>query len=408
MNKFNFDDLEMVFDTPDVDFKLCTKCNTKNLLNAKFCIECGNKTFKDANSVTRYCKDCQIKLDDDDDTCPICGGSNFVGSIDDLIQDKLKYSHAFLDKNKELKEKFERKNLVLSDYKKEIKRLEKCVDAYTDDYINIKNDVEKLKKQNEEKVSQLKKLIEDAKRDAGLILSERDKEMALYHSLKKKYEDMEKLLITVEEEYETLITEKNKAYDELKNHIFELSKKEEKNKEYSKSFSNEFNEFETAVYASLAHYYFDKEPNKCFKYATKGYAIDDECLAYVVLVVNDPINRFSEEIIKKWNELAYKYFHHDENSLENICLLAYSTLISIPGSRYYNKDKCLSNIRKNKNSMFISQYYQCLCLERVEQYGELKNELARISGEIKKLYLEQRKVVLNNLFAPIVKRVEER
>ena len=51
MRKFNLDELEIIDDTPVNEYKRCKKCNTENLLSAKFCIECGNKTLCAQNSL---------------------------------------------------------------------------------------------------------------------------------------------------------------------------------------------------------------------------------------------------------------------------------------------------------------------------------------------------------------------
>ena len=41
ISKFNLDEFE--FDIEESSFKYCKKCKTKNSIEAKFCLECGNK-----------------------------------------------------------------------------------------------------------------------------------------------------------------------------------------------------------------------------------------------------------------------------------------------------------------------------------------------------------------------------
>lgn len=409
MKKFNLNNFDIELDTPKNEYKICTKCNTENLLEAKFCIECGNRTFKDGNSVSRYCKDCEIKLDDNDDVCPICGGANFVGSINDLIQNKLKYSHAFLDTNKELKAKLNSRNEIISNYEKEIKRLEKCKEAYTDEYLKIKSDVEKLRKRNNTKIEQLTQLIEEAKNDSSLAYRAREKELEECKLLETEYANKEKLLVDVEEEYESLKRDKEKALDELLELKNECKNKTEQVKLLNKSFSLEFHEFEASVYSALAHYYYDSDAKKCFKYAVKGYEVDEECLAFIITIINDSNNLFEAEEIKKWNDLAFKFYNHDPDKLEGVHHTAYTTLLSSKESRHYNGEKCLKNIHGRKSSTFISIYYYCLCYERLNRYEELKNEIGRVLNSINKnIYFECDREYYRKIFEPIIKRMEKR
>ena len=409
MRKFNLDDFEEELDTPKSEVKICVRCKTENLLSAKFCIECGNKTFKDASTQLRYCKVCEIKLDDTDEECPICGGKKFVGSIDELIQNKLKYSHSFVDKNNELKAKLESKTELINNYKKEIKKLEKSKEEYNKEFLRIKNEVEDLRENNKDKVKELKELIEEAKKDNSLVLKTREIEFEKYNSLEKELVNKQNLLKTVEEEYirlkqdqENVIGERISAEDELKNKVEQI-------KSLNKAFSLEYHEFEAAVYASLAHFYFDKDPKKCAKYAMKGYEVNDECLGYIIVIMNDINNSYEVDEIRKWNEFGYKYYNNDAENLDGINHLAYATILSSKESKHYNHEKSSKFIHAKKPANLIVSYYYCLCLERLERYNELTNEMNRVMGEIdKKIYFEHDKERYRKIYAPIKNRMEKR
>ena len=67
--------------------KYCAKCNTPIPGNAKFCFECGGDIFLDKpKAQERYCIHCFIKLDSDEEVCPLCEGEEFVNSIDELYE----------------------------------------------------------------------------------------------------------------------------------------------------------------------------------------------------------------------------------------------------------------------------------------------------------------------------------
>ena len=65
--------------------KYCINCNSPVPSSARFCFECGHSEFADTPKLKdRYCKHCFIKLDADEEVCPICEGEDFVNSIEEL------------------------------------------------------------------------------------------------------------------------------------------------------------------------------------------------------------------------------------------------------------------------------------------------------------------------------------
>jgi hypothetical protein len=148
--------------------------------------------------------------------------------------------------------------------------------------------------------------------------------------------------------------------------------------------------------------------------------IDEEVFAYCfsltsitlpnsITIINDSNNLYEAEEIKKWNDLAFKFYNHDPDKLEGVHHTAYTTLLSSKESRHYNSEKCLKNIHGRKSSTFISIYYYCLCYERLNRYEELKNEIGRVLNSINKnIYFESDREYYRKIFEPIIKRMEKR
>ena len=85
ISKFNLDEFE--FDIEESSFKYCKMCKTKNSIEAKFCLECGNKEFVSSltkKSTEKYCVKCKTKLENKAKFCYNCGSSDFVSSLDEI------------------------------------------------------------------------------------------------------------------------------------------------------------------------------------------------------------------------------------------------------------------------------------------------------------------------------------
>ena len=139
--KFNLDNFDLLTDKKaSEEEKICSKCKTKNISSAKFCIECGNNTFRKLSSGDRFCVACNIKLDNSDSTCPICGKKEFVDSIEKLISNRvdLQDKKVLVEHSKLEEEVFQLSN-SLNFSKMRNEELELYVDRYNKKIEKLKN-----------------------------------------------------------------------------------------------------------------------------------------------------------------------------------------------------------------------------------------------------------------------------
>lgn len=111
-------------------FKYCDKCKAQVVSSAKFCGECGNKSFVDnlEELSTKYCVNCGAKLDASVKYCFDCGKNEFVRTYEEYEK---------LQKEKELtpyKEELAKNEEILKELNYKIQEKEREVDYLSDQY----------------------------------------------------------------------------------------------------------------------------------------------------------------------------------------------------------------------------------------------------------------------------------
>lgn len=173
ISKFNLDEFE--FDIEESSGKYCKKCKTKNLLEAKFCLECGSKEFVSSlskKSNEKYCVKCKTKLESKAKFCYNCGSSDFVSSLDDADnyfvkeldskwQEELDKVNKKINKaNKELEELKLKKEEYLTKISKSKKSWEDKINNISNDNKNITNKANSYKDESSGYVKKIAKLKE--------------------------------------------------------------------------------------------------------------------------------------------------------------------------------------------------------------------------------------------------------
>ena len=110
--------------------KYCDKCKAQVISSAKFCGECGNRSFVDnlEELSIKYCANCGAKLDASIKYCFDCGKNEFVKSYDEY--EKIQKEKEFIPYMNEIKEN----EKVLEDLKAQIKIKQKEVDDVETQY----------------------------------------------------------------------------------------------------------------------------------------------------------------------------------------------------------------------------------------------------------------------------------
>lgn len=197
--------------------KYCAKCNTPIPGNAKFCFECGGDIFLDKpKAQERYCIHCFIKLDNDEEVCPLCEGEEFVNSIDELYEIKNKEAIA---KDKSALGKIVQKT---ENTKEKIKLLENQIKEQKKvmlDYPSIeemRKQIEKLKAEANKEIESAKvkynKHLEDEKKAKETALKSKDYESD-YNKLLDETSDIDAELSGINEEVASLQSSINNSKD---------------------------------------------------------------------------------------------------------------------------------------------------------------------------------------------------
>lgn len=168
--------------------KYCVKCKAQNIINAKFCGECGGKEFVDNLEVLskKYCLSCGLELDVNVKFCYDCGNNTFAKTREEYEKaQKEKEFIPYKEEISKLEEELNRIKPLIKEQNYEIQRLNKELEHIkipsTDNYHmpkEFKGDVAG-KQKLELEIKRYQDKISKAQEERKLVKEKFEKDLAL-------------------------------------------------------------------------------------------------------------------------------------------------------------------------------------------------------------------------------------
>lgn len=314
--------------------KYCINCNSPLPSSARFCFECGHSEFADTPKLKdRYCKHCFIKLDEDEEVCPICEGEDFVNSIEELCV--LKNKNAIAKENA-AKGKLE---IKLDELKNKLSQVQIKIDDQKQ--VMYKHpSIEDMRKHLADEQTKANKLVADAKNKFDKHQEALKKAESLaniskgyegeYNKLKDELLDLDQEITNMENEIYSLENSLNESTKLIEEYEKRINKVANKRPEF-------FDVYIKKIYSGVGRYLYEWE--KYFEaeyFLLKAHKLGSrEASAFLLFMYLDEDNPlYNEKEAEKIADVSIEYFKKNKQSMfyESV----YRLCCSIKNSKHYS------------------------------------------------------------------------